>query len=432
MRRTLAVVAVVFVSLPIAAATFTVTNTKDAGAGSLRQAILDANGAGAGPHTIAFAIGSGPQTIPLLSALPKITNAVMIDGTTQPGYAALSNLRKLPLIEIRGGNAPAQAHGLVIEADDVTVRGMRINRFGGSGIVTTARRSTISATAIGIAHGGLTAAANAGDGIDCDGCEDAVIRENTISGNGGAGIAVDAANGISIERNRIGMASDGWTPIGNAAQGIVIRDSVNSRVKYNTIRNNGAEGVLVLGASHGNLLSGNYLSNNEGLEIDLGGDGATPNDAGDADGGANGLQNHPTISPALSTADGFIAGSFQGAPLTNFTIDVYLTLSCDEGGGGADARAASFPVTTDAEGRATFKFDYNSDGWTRLPGQDVLTHPFASATATSQVTNETSELSPCQHVLFTRRRYDIPGNSPIPAYQRFSDIEHRLPRERRP
>jgi hypothetical protein len=33
---------------------FPVTNTNDAGAGSLRQAILDANAAGAGPHAIVF------------------------------------------------------------------------------------------------------------------------------------------------------------------------------------------------------------------------------------------------------------------------------------------------------------------------------------------------------------------------------------------
>ena len=45
------------------ATTYTVTNTDDAGAGSLRQAILDANG-NAGADTIAFAIlGSGVHTI---------------------------------------------------------------------------------------------------------------------------------------------------------------------------------------------------------------------------------------------------------------------------------------------------------------------------------------------------------------------------------
>ena len=42
------------------AATFTVINTNDTGAGSLRQAIADANGS-AGPHTINFNIpGADP------------------------------------------------------------------------------------------------------------------------------------------------------------------------------------------------------------------------------------------------------------------------------------------------------------------------------------------------------------------------------------
>ena len=45
------------------AATFTVTNTSDSGAGSLRQAILDAN-ANPGLDTIAFDIpGAGVHTI---------------------------------------------------------------------------------------------------------------------------------------------------------------------------------------------------------------------------------------------------------------------------------------------------------------------------------------------------------------------------------
>src|SRR5262245_4245805 len=43
-------------------ATFTVVNTADSGAGSLRQAIIDANGS-AGADIIDFNIGSGLQTI---------------------------------------------------------------------------------------------------------------------------------------------------------------------------------------------------------------------------------------------------------------------------------------------------------------------------------------------------------------------------------
>ena len=65
--------------------TYTVTNTADSGAGSLRQAILDAN-AHPGTDTIAFSIpGAGVQTIAVpVTALPVITSPVVIDGRRSP------------------------------------------------------------------------------------------------------------------------------------------------------------------------------------------------------------------------------------------------------------------------------------------------------------------------------------------------------------
>src|SRR5215211_2773607 len=63
--------------------TFTVTNTNDSGAGSLRQAIFVAN-ANLGADTINFNIpGSGVKTISPDSELPNITEAVTINGYTQ-------------------------------------------------------------------------------------------------------------------------------------------------------------------------------------------------------------------------------------------------------------------------------------------------------------------------------------------------------------
>jgi len=57
---------------------FTVTNTDDSGPVSLRQAILDANGH-SGTDTIAFNIGGGGvQTIQPGSALPTITDPLVI------------------------------------------------------------------------------------------------------------------------------------------------------------------------------------------------------------------------------------------------------------------------------------------------------------------------------------------------------------------
>jgi hypothetical protein len=52
------------------AADFAVTSTADSGAGSLRQAILDLNAAGAGSHSITFTGGLG--TVGLASDLPAI------------------------------------------------------------------------------------------------------------------------------------------------------------------------------------------------------------------------------------------------------------------------------------------------------------------------------------------------------------------------
>jgi hypothetical protein len=78
---------------------FVVTNTLDSGTGSLRQAMLDSN-LHAAKDTIAFKIGSGERTILVgangLGALPAITDPVVIDASSQPGFAGK------PIIEVSG------------------------------------------------------------------------------------------------------------------------------------------------------------------------------------------------------------------------------------------------------------------------------------------------------------------------------------------
>src|SRR5688572_938598 len=64
------------VAVALPAATYFVTNTSDSGAGSLRQAILDANASGGGD--IVFSNTTG--TVTLLSALPEITANTSING----------------------------------------------------------------------------------------------------------------------------------------------------------------------------------------------------------------------------------------------------------------------------------------------------------------------------------------------------------------
>ena len=137
---------------------FLVTTTADSGPGSLRQAILDSNDVIGGTNTIDFAIpGSGVQTIAPASPLPAITQAVLIDGFSQPGYGGT------PLIELSGGQAGG-GNGLTITGSDVTVRGLDIGGFSwDAGILisgTTATGNVIQANDIGTDPSGSVAVPN--------------------------------------------------------------------------------------------------------------------------------------------------------------------------------------------------------------------------------------------------------------------------------
>ena len=68
---------------------FTVINTNDSGAGSLRQAILDSNAAG-GSNTIEFDAALIGQTITTISTLPVSVNAVIDGDITIEGGGVIS------------------------------------------------------------------------------------------------------------------------------------------------------------------------------------------------------------------------------------------------------------------------------------------------------------------------------------------------------
>src|SRR3990172_7397658 len=82
---------------------------------ALRAAIQQSN-ANLGTDTVAFAIGSGLQTIAPDSQLPIVADPVIIDGTTQPGYAGK------PLIQLDGINAGVGS-GLTIDGGSSTLKG---------------------------------------------------------------------------------------------------------------------------------------------------------------------------------------------------------------------------------------------------------------------------------------------------------------------
>ena len=254
--------------------TYTVTQTGDSGAGSLRQAITQAN-AHPGRDTIAFHIGSGARTIKPSHALPTITDPVRIDGRSQPGFAGK------PLIELSGQNAGSTAVGLVITAGRSVVQGLVINRFGAGGIVLRDEGgNAIRGNYIGTNAAGSAAAGNGGDGLLVDNTAEntiggtSALDRNVISGNGsrtnfptlardGIHLLGAGAHGNVVQGNYLGTDATGTKAVGSD---MVLGVLGNSKFG---IELDGAASNQVGGTAPGagNLVSGNTA----GIEIDNGG-----------------------------------------------------------------------------------------------------------------------------------------------------------------
>jgi len=273
--------------------TYTVVNTNDTGAGSLRQALTDANAHG-GTDTIAFAIpGSGVQTIAVpVTVLPTITSPVVIDGTTQPGYAGH------PLIELHGSGG----NGLWIIAGGSTVRGLVLNGF---------------ATAIGLQSGGGNVIQGCYIGTDATGTIDGSLGEgirmitsngntvggtspgsgNLISGNSSIGIGIESCDGTIIQGNFIGTDVTGVAALPNGTAGIDVSGN-NTTIggsepgARNVISGNLGSGIEITYGS-GFVIQGNFigpdvtgtkaLGNGMGIN-DSGGVGAMIGGAGPGEG----------------------------------------------------------------------------------------------------------------------------------------------------
>ena len=250
------------------AATFTVTTTADSGAGSLRQAILDANAA-AGPDTIDFNIaGAGVKTITPTSALPTITEAVTIDGTTQPGFAGL------PLIELNGSSGPALSDGLRITASDCVIRGLVINRWKGDGIeIQGGANNVVEGCYVGVSNTGSADQGNALSGVFITGSANnriggtTVAQRNVVSGNEDHGIRVEgaASTGNVIQGNYVGLNSAGAAAIRNTDHGISVEGAVNTTIggtaegAGNVISGNGVRGISITGGATGSVVQGNVI-----------------------------------------------------------------------------------------------------------------------------------------------------------------------------
>ncbi|MEQ1661568.1 MAG: cadherin-like domain-containing protein [Thiobacillus sp.] len=379
--------------------TYTVTNTNDTGAGSLRDALAQANTSVGVADTIDFNInGTGSHVITHGSAL-TITDTVTIDATTDDSFAANGSK---PAIILDGNNGTFEAFVLTGTADGSAIRGFVMRDFNGDAIEIQAGSdsNTITGNYIGsLNESGTSAGAsesNALSGVYVLGSNN-TITGNVLSGNTRSGIEfAGSASGNIVIGNYIGTDATGTVSIGNTRAGVYIDGTASNNViggavagSGNLIANNGWDGIRLNGTGTGNTFQSNTIYGNTEQGIDIGGAGITANDGGDGDTGGNNLQNFPSLSSATTTTAGTtFVGFFNGAANATFRIDFYTNrpAAADGSGYGEAERYLGYAnITTDGSGNVNFN--------TLLANVYVNYGDHVTATATSLATNDTSEFS---------------------------------------
>jgi hypothetical protein len=192
---------------------------------------------------------------------------------------------------------------------------------------------------------------------------------NVISGNDTGiqlGGSFSGTTGNVIQGNYIGLNAAGTGPLPNNRQGISINDAVANTIggiqsgAGNKIAFNGGPGLTMSPGGSGNSIRGNSFFSNNGLGIDLGTNGVTPNDGVDGDSGPNQLQNFPVITSVTSTNNSTtIQGSLTSIPSTTFNIDFYSSAAVDPSGNGEGAQfVGTTPVSTNGSGDATINVTF--------------------------------------------------------------------------
>jgi len=267
---------------------FVVSNTGDSGAGSLRAAVEAANASVDFP-SIHFGIpGAGPHAIALSTALPVISRTMLIDGTTQPGFAGT------PRIFLDGNVAGPGARGLEITGGGSTIRGLAIGRFQGGGIWLRApgNGNTIQGNFIGTDATGTLAMGNPQSGIFVEGSSGNTIggatlaARNLISNNQGGGIFLDGpgSGSATIQGNYVGLDVTGSAAMGNNGGGVFVISASNnliggpSALARNVISGNNGGGLFILsdsdypGVPPANVVvQNNYVGTNSSGTATIGG-----------------------------------------------------------------------------------------------------------------------------------------------------------------
>jgi trimeric autotransporter adhesin len=262
----------------------TVTNQLDAGAGSLRQAILNANASPTLAKTINFNIRAAnntpicPAVIALSSNLPALAAPIVIDGYSQPGAtvntsALAFNANLCVLLKPASGSLGA---GLIVPAaaaasTSLNLRGIGMGAFsqpvmllGGSGHVLAGNQFGGTANAVTLPGAALNAIAigvNAGGRLIVGGAN--VSDRNVISGALFDGINIQttvqsSTDQCQIVNNLIGLAPNGINLVANNV-GVNVGGSGCAIVRNRIVGNTGANIWLNGADSTGNVVQQNII-----------------------------------------------------------------------------------------------------------------------------------------------------------------------------
>jgi titin len=214
-----------------------------------------------------------------------------------------------------------------------------------------------------------------------------LICANGIYLNAFAGIYVGSTVGTVVRGNRIGAGADGLTPLGNVGHAVELQLATNCTIAGNIIANtiDGARSGIRLRSGLGNSILGNSIYGNGLFGISMAGTAAVANDACDGDGGANGLQNYPVLTNAISgDTTTLVKGFLESAPNQSYLLQFYANPVVDNSGYG-EGRVYLGAANFAASGACSNNFDVT------LP-TSVPAGWFITATATDAAGN-TSEFS---------------------------------------
>lgn len=308
-----------------AGATYVVTNTGDSGAGSLRQAIIDAN-ANPGSDNIVFNIpGPGPFTINVSGLRLTLTDPAVIDATTQPGYAGSPLVEVVGQFFVLGGSTTLRGlsiHSPGLDGFGTYGESIILGREPGSTVQPVNGGNVVEGCYIGLLPDGVTPGTNARrSGIVITSPNNRIggttpAARNVISGYKSNGIAIFPSSSVSpdgniVQGNYIGTTASGMAALGNSDDGIVLAGSSGSTIggvaagAGNVISGNGGAGVRLqvqagVGATSNNLIQGNFIG------TDRTGTSAIPN-------ALDGIILRPNDFPSLELANNLIGGTTPAA-----------------------------------------------------------------------------------------------------------------------